>query len=148
MTGEVLPPLDLLGEDGVSRAVAERLYTAMVALFTGKYDSSRSDGRLTVVNLALQAGVGRATANRAGQILKEFGRIAALIESGAIKAADPGVRVTQLKREIQVLRRAHREREETPCATSAVPRAGVRSARRESRWRDFRSVNRCQDAEG
>ena len=38
-----------------------------------------TDGRLTVVNLAREAGVGRATANRAADVLAEFHRAAARV---------------------------------------------------------------------
>jgi len=52
---------------GSTRAALE---TAMLRLLEGK--SLYTDGALTVVNLAKEASVGRATANRATDIIKRF----------------------------------------------------------------------------
>lgn len=46
------------------------LQTAMKRLLSGK--PHRTDGRLTISNLAIEAGVSRATANRATALLAEF----------------------------------------------------------------------------
>src|SRR5208337_834056 len=50
---------------------------AMARLVAGR--PRVTDGRLTVVNLAREAGVGRATANRAVDVLAEFHRAAARV---------------------------------------------------------------------
>ena len=47
----------------VSRSTEEALRAALARLAAG--DAVQSDGRLTVANLAREAGVSRATANRA-----------------------------------------------------------------------------------
>ncbi|RWD43461.1 hypothetical protein [Mesorhizobium sp.] len=54
----------------VSTATELALRAAMSRLLDGK--SERTDGGLTVVNLATEAGVSRATANRATGVLKTF----------------------------------------------------------------------------
>jgi hypothetical protein len=53
------------------------LREAMARLVAGR--PRVTDGRLTVVNLAREAGVGRATANRAVDVLAEFHRAAARV---------------------------------------------------------------------
>ncbi len=54
----------------VSQTTEQRLREAMDHLLSGT--ASRTDGQLTVSNLAKEAGVSRATANRAEAILAEF----------------------------------------------------------------------------
>ena len=54
----------------VSRASEHKLRAAMDRLCDGT--SARTDGRLTVSNLAKEAGVSRATVNRAQAVLTEF----------------------------------------------------------------------------
>nr|WP_172691076.1 MULTISPECIES: hypothetical protein [Rhizobium/Agrobacterium group]ASK43677.1 hypothetical protein [Agrobacterium radiobacter]ASK43807.1 hypothetical protein [Rhizobium rhizogenes] len=56
----------------VSHSTEQALRAAMNRLLTGS--AIKSDGRLTVVNLAIEAGVSRATANRAAAVLIEFRR--------------------------------------------------------------------------
>lgn len=56
----------------VSHSTEQALRGAMNRLLTGS--AVKSDGRLTVVNLAIEAGVSRATANRAAAVLAEFRR--------------------------------------------------------------------------
>lgn len=56
----------------VSQYTEQALRAAMNRLLAGS--AVRSDGRLTVVNLAIEAGVSRATANRAAAVLAEFRR--------------------------------------------------------------------------
>lgn len=58
----------------VSHSTEEALRAAMNRLLTGS--AVRSDGRLTVTNLAIEAGVSRATANRASAVLAAFRRAA------------------------------------------------------------------------
>lgn len=57
-------------EDGVTAETAKALRLAMARLFAGK--PQRTDGRLTKQNLWAEAGVSRATMNRAGAILAEW----------------------------------------------------------------------------
>ena len=54
----------------VIQATERKLRVAMDHLLSGT--SQRTDGQLTVSNLAKEAGVGRATANRAEVVLAEF----------------------------------------------------------------------------
>jgi len=59
----------------VSQSAEQALRAAMQRLLSGS--AVRTDGRLTIVNLAIEAGVSRATANRATTVLTEFRRLAA-----------------------------------------------------------------------
>ncbi|MEU0884056.1 hypothetical protein ABZ345_36135 [Lentzea sp. NPDC005914] len=59
-----------LTEDGVTAATARAVRTAMHRLLTGA--ACRTDGRLTKQNLWKEAGVSRATMNRAHTILAEW----------------------------------------------------------------------------
>ncbi len=54
----------------VSASTEIALRAAMARLLAGQ--AATTDGRLTVTNLAAEAGVSRATANRATVLLKEF----------------------------------------------------------------------------
>src|SRR5437667_12407329 len=54
----------------VSQATERKLRDAMDHLLSGT--SQRTDGQLTVSSLAKEAGVGRATANRAEAVLADF----------------------------------------------------------------------------
>lgn len=54
----------------VTRSTEQGLRGALTRLVSGK--ATRTDGRLTVANLAREAGVSRATANRAPAILAEL----------------------------------------------------------------------------
>ena len=58
----------------VRSSTARALREALTRLVSG--DASRSDGRLTVADLAREAGVSRATANRAPAILAELRKAA------------------------------------------------------------------------
>jgi hypothetical protein len=62
----------------VSKATEQALRDAMERLLAGR--AVKTDGRLTVVNLAIEAGVGRATANRAVELLADYRRRAAAIQ--------------------------------------------------------------------
>lgn len=59
-----------LTEDSVTAQTAQALRAAMQRLFAGK--PQRTDGRLTKQNLWQEAGVSRATMNRAHTILEEW----------------------------------------------------------------------------
>ncbi|MEV4840381.1 hypothetical protein AB0K05_38155 [Nonomuraea sp. NPDC049486] len=67
MTG---PADRTLTDDGVTAQTADALRAAMKRLFAGQ--SQRTDGRLTKQNLWQEAGVSRATMNRAQTILAEW----------------------------------------------------------------------------
>ncbi|MEU8934800.1 hypothetical protein AB0D30_33555 [Streptomyces sp. NPDC048409] len=67
MTG---PADRALTDDGVTEQTARALRAAMQRLFAGK--PQRTDGRLTKQNLWREAGVSRATMNRAQTILAEW----------------------------------------------------------------------------
>jgi len=54
----------------ISRATERSLQEAMERLLKGR--PQKTDGRLTVTNLAMEAGVGRATAHRAPHVLAAF----------------------------------------------------------------------------
>jgi hypothetical protein len=56
----------------ISHATEKALREAMARLLAGR--PAKTDGRLTVVNLAIEAGVSRATANRAPGLLADFRR--------------------------------------------------------------------------
>jgi DNA-binding transcriptional regulator YhcF (GntR family) len=58
-----------------------KLRAALARLVTG--DAIPSDDRLSVANLAREAGVSRATANRAGAVLAELREAAALAKAAA-----------------------------------------------------------------
>jgi hypothetical protein len=59
----------------VSQSTEQVLRAAMQRLLSGS--AVRTDGHLTIVNLAIEAGVSRATANRATAVLMEFRSAAA-----------------------------------------------------------------------
>jgi hypothetical protein len=60
----------------VSASTEKRLRAALERLLTG--NPGQTDGRLTVTNLARDAGVSRATANRASSVLAELRKEAAM----------------------------------------------------------------------
>ena len=72
----------------VSQATERKLREAMDHLLSGT--SQRTDGQLTVSNLAKEAGVSRATANRAEAVLVEFHNRTTAIEETPEKL--PGLR--------------------------------------------------------
>jgi homoaconitase/3-isopropylmalate dehydratase large subunit len=62
----------------VSAATKQALQDAMERLLAGH--ALKTDGRMTAVNLAIEAGVSRATANRATELLADYRRRAAAIQ--------------------------------------------------------------------
>lgn len=60
----------VVADEGVTAETAKALRAAMARLFAGK--PQRTDGRLTKQNLWAEAGVSRATMNRATAILAEW----------------------------------------------------------------------------
>jgi hypothetical protein len=73
-----------LTDDGVTEQTAAALRSAMARLFAGK--PTRTDGRLTKQNLWVEAGVSRATMNRAHGILAEWD--AHLAEHGSVTSGE------------------------------------------------------------
>lgn len=65
------------------------------------------DGDLTTKNLALEAGVGRATLYRADALLQEWDRTLAEIEAGETVALAPQARVRQLEKRSRELASSH-----------------------------------------
>jgi hypothetical protein len=63
----------------ISTATEEALRAAMARLLARR--AVKTDGRLTVVNLAIEAGVSRATANRAVGLLADFRRAVAALRA-------------------------------------------------------------------
>ena len=81
---------------GVSPATEKKLRNAMQRLLGGR--AKRTDGRLTKNNLCVEAGVSRATMNRAVTIMTEW--------DGAVTGKQPrDPRFTQLEDEITRLKR-------------------------------------------
>jgi hypothetical protein len=90
----------------VSAATLTSLRDAMARLFANR--SKHTDGRLTVANLAREAGVCRATANRAETVLNEF-RTALGDRRRAPVARSPKTRIKELEAEVTLLRSQERQ---------------------------------------
>ena len=84
----------------VSQAIEEPLRAAMQRLLEGA--SEPTEGRLTVANLAREAGVSRATANRASAVLAEFRAAEARFRSGSV--AGLKARICELEAELRLAR--------------------------------------------
>ena len=89
----------------VSAATLTSLRDAMARLLSNR--PIRTDGRLTVANLAREAGVCRATANRAETVLNEF-RIA-LRDRQRLPARSSKARIKELEAEVTLLRGQERQ---------------------------------------
>lgn len=89
------------------------LKEAMDRLFSGKTrEKGLHDGSLTLVNLAVEAGVGRATLYRAEGVVDEFERrLAAVRESGADAAPTAKEKARLLKGDLANARQRIRELE-------------------------------------
>lgn len=93
----------------VSAATERALREAMERLLDGC--PRVADGRLTVVNLAIEAGVSRATANRASRVLEAF-RHAAAESRGRRDAMDQQAgtaRAEQERRAVEIVLAQHRQ---------------------------------------
>jgi hypothetical protein len=90
----------------VSAATLTSLRDAMARLLASR--SEHTDGRLTVANLAREAGVCRATANRAETVLNEF-RTALDNRRRAPVARSPKARIKELEAEVTLLRSQERQ---------------------------------------
>lgn len=114
------------------------LRAAMARLLAGR--PARTDGRLTVANLAREAGVGRATANRATEILDAF-RVAVIAKrrasdtaaakaepSDAAQVQELRVTVRTMAQQIQALALRVAAQDRVIAALHAERAAGPRSA--------------------
>jgi hypothetical protein len=90
----------------VSAATLTSLRDAMARLLADR--SEHTDGRLTVANLAREAGVCRATANRAETVLNEF-RTALRDRRRLPVARSPKTRIKELEAEVTLLRGQERQ---------------------------------------
>jgi hypothetical protein len=85
----------------VSHATEEALREAMARLLAGR--PVKTDGRLTVVNLAIEAGVSRATANRAVGLLAHFRRAVAALRARGPSAENARAGAEEESRNAHVL---------------------------------------------
>ena len=83
----------------VSQKTEDALRAAMMRLLEGT--SVHTDGCLTVANLAREAGVSRATANRATAVLAEFRAAEARFRSGSVAGLKE--RIRELEAELRTL---------------------------------------------
>jgi hypothetical protein len=90
----------------VSAATVTSLRAAMARLLANR--SEHTDGRITVANLAREAGVCRATANRAETVLNEF-RAALGDRQRAPVARSSKARIKELEAEVTLLRGQERQ---------------------------------------
>lgn len=74
----------------VSQKIEAALRAAMSRLLEGT--SEHTDGRLSITNLAREAGVSRATANRATAVLEEFRAAEARFRSGSVAGLKERIR--------------------------------------------------------
>ncbi|MFE7531451.1 hypothetical protein ACFU7Y_37955 [Kitasatospora sp. NPDC057542] len=91
----------------VTEQAVAALEAAMARLLAGEPD--RSDGSLTVAALAREAGVSRATAYRAGEILERFRQKIEERTSGPDVPATLREQIRELKGELREARRARHE---------------------------------------
>ena len=84
----------------ISQKTEGALRSAMKRLLEGT--SVHTDGRLTIANLAREAGVSRATANRATAVLAEFRAAEARFRSGSV--AGLKARIRELEAELRAAR--------------------------------------------
>lgn len=84
----------------ISQKSEDALRVAMKRLLKG--NSVHTDGRLTVANLAREAGISRATANRATAVLAEFRAAEARFRSGTV--AGLKARIRKLEAELRAAR--------------------------------------------
>ena len=90
----------------VSRSTEQALRAALARLAAG--NALQSDGRLTVANLAREAGFSRATANRAPLILSNLQDMAKTPKQRvAVHPTSPGVAEQQIRRAIDDLIAQH-----------------------------------------
>ena len=84
----------------ISQKTEGALRSAMKRLLEGT--SVHTDGRLTIANLAREAGVSRATANRATAVRAEFRAAEARFRSGSVAGLKE--RIRELKAELRAAR--------------------------------------------
>jgi hypothetical protein len=100
-----LRPLADLNEQGVAQDTAASIWNALERLLYGRINLTQTDGRLTVTNLAVEAGVSRATVNRATSLVRELRRQTELMDQGLVIAQNPVERVRQLERDLVQVRK-------------------------------------------
>lgn len=94
----------------VSPASEKKLRDAMQRLLTGQ--SRRTDGRLTKANLHVEAGVSRATMNRAGAVLADWNTaVGARVAPRDSQIIELQGIVTKLKQTIATLRQSNTDLE-------------------------------------
>jgi hypothetical protein len=93
----------------VSENSAQAIYAAIERLkrWAPAHADVLRSGDLTDTNLALEAGVGRATLYRAEVALGEWNKYLADIENNIVEAQAPRARIRQLERKVRALRTAH-----------------------------------------
>ncbi len=84
----------------ISTSTEQALREALTRLVSG--NAARTDGRLTVANLAREAGVGRATANRAPALLAELRKAAKAARLSRLEAPrSPQIGTERSRRELE-----------------------------------------------
>lgn len=93
----------------VSAATEQALREAMERLLDGC--PRVADGRLTVVNMAIEAGVSRATANRASEVLEAFRHAVAKLGARRNASDQPAgtARAEQERRAVETVLAQHRQ---------------------------------------
>lgn len=93
----------------VSENSAQAIYAAIERLkrWAPAHTDVLRSGDLTDTNLALEAGVGRATLYRAVVALSEWNKYLADVENDIVEAQAPRARMRQLERKVRALRTAH-----------------------------------------
>lgn len=108
----------------VGHSTEQALRAAMQRLLSGS--AVRTDGRLTIVNLAIEAGVSRATANRAIAVLAEFRSAAAGRRAREVRAEVAVARAKEESRNAHILahhiqaRALHKRQEEERASRADV----------------------------
>ena len=109
----------------VSQSAEQALRAAMQRLLSGS--AVRTDGRLTIVNLAIEAGVSRATANRATAVLREFRSLAAARRAREVRVEAALTGQEEESRNAHILaqhvqaRALHRRQEERAACADLLP---------------------------
>lgn len=84
----------------VTTSTEQALRGALTRIVSG--NATRTDGRLTVANLAREAGVSRATANRAPAILAELQEVAKAVRPSRLKKPrSPQINAERDQRELE-----------------------------------------------
>lgn len=95
---------------GVKGKTEIELLGALQRLVDGTHDAEKSDGDLTVVNLAAEAGVTRVTVYRSERVTDAFKATAGAIAEGTVIPKNPRLRVHQLEAELARAKASHAEK--------------------------------------